>query len=189
MKDFLEGLELGESKYKLSKEEIKSIMVEHGKSIKTESEKVENNLKQEIESYKTTIEDLKGQIDKLPKTDELESLRSQVADYEKKEQQRQAEEQDKILTNNILELFGDKKFTSDYAKNGLLNDIKNGLNLPENKGKGIKEIFDSLTKDRTGIFENENKIQDMAPMESVENVSELKGGLDIKLNPMFKNYN
>lgn len=164
MKDFLETLELGENKYKLSKDEIKSILAEHGKSVKTESEKVESSLKQEIESYKTTIDDLKGQIDKMPKTDEVESLKTKLADYEKKEQERVAEEQEKILTNNILEVFGDRKFTSDYAKNGLLNDIKNGLNLPENKGKGIQELFDSLTKDKEGIFVNPNQVKDMAGM-------------------------
>ena len=161
MKDFLETLELGDNKYKLSKEEIKSILAEHGKSVKVENEKVENNYKSEIEDYKNTIQELKGQIDKLPKTDELESLKTQIANYEKKEQDRIAEEQDKMLTNNILEVFGDRKFTSDYAKNGLLNDIKKGLNEPENKGKGIKELFDSLTKDKEGIFANPNQIKDM----------------------------
>ena len=41
MNEFLEKLEIGENKVKLSKEEIKSIMAEHGKTVKTETEKVE----------------------------------------------------------------------------------------------------------------------------------------------------
>ena len=31
----------------------------------------------------------------------------------------------------------------------------------ENQGKGIKDIFEELTKDKPGIFENPNQIQDM----------------------------
>lgn len=179
MREFLKGLDL-------DKETIDTIMAEHGKLITEEKEK-NQELTNKVKDYESKISDLSSKAEANAKVqEELETLKNEIAE---KEAKRKAEEQDKILTNNILELFGDKKFTSDYAKNGLLNDIKNGLNLPENKGKGIKEIFDSLTKDRTGIFENENKIQDMAPMQSVDNVSELKGGLDIKLNPMFKNYN
>ncbi len=179
MREFLKGLDL-------DKETIDTIMAEHGKLITEEKEK-NQELTNKVKDYESKISDLSSKAEANTKVqEELETLKNEIAE---KEAKRKAEEQDKILTNNILELFGDKKFTSDYAKNGLLNDIKNGLNLPENKGKGIQELFDSLTKDRTGIFENENKIQDMAPMESVENVSELKGGLDIKLNPMFKNYN
>ena len=86
------------------------------------------------------------------------------------EAKRKAEEEDKILTNNITSIFGDKKFTSDYAKNGLIADIKGELGKAENKGKGIQEIFDALTKDKEGIFVNENQIKDMAGMgDSEEN--------------------
>ena len=42
MNDFLSNLEIGENKIKLSKEEIKAILAEHGKSVKTETEKVES---------------------------------------------------------------------------------------------------------------------------------------------------
>ncbi len=172
MREFLKGLDL-------DSELIDTIMAEHGKIVTKDKEELQT-LKNEISSLKENSKDMADWKSKF------EELDSKIKEQEAK---KQVEEQDKILTNNILEVFGDRKFTSDYAKNGLLNDIKNGLNLPENKGKGIKEIFDSLTKDRTGIFENENKIQDMAPMKNIENVSELKDGLDIKLNPMFKNYN
>ena len=72
--------------------------------------------------------------------------------------------EDEILTNNIISVFGDKKFTSDYVKNGLIADIKSELGKTENKGKGISEIFESLTKDKTGLFENPNKPADMPGM-------------------------
>jgi hypothetical protein len=39
----------------------------------------------------------------------------------------------------------------------------------ENQGKGIKDIFEELTKDKTGIFENPNQFQDMTPMGDIDN--------------------
>jgi len=165
MKDFLENLEIGEQKVKLSKEEIKSILTEHGKSVKVETDKIETKLNGDIETYKTTIEDLKKQIEKAPKTDEIESLKTKIADYEQKETNRiareKAEEDDRLLTNNILQCFGDKKFTSEYAKNGLVNDVKIALNNPNNKGKGIKDLIDELSKDKEGIFATPNKVVDV----------------------------
>ena len=44
------------------------------------------------------------------------------------------------------------------------NDIKDGLNKPENKGKGIQELFDELTKDKEGIFASDNQLKDMEGM-------------------------
>lgn len=176
MNEFLKNLEIGEGKIKLSKEEIKAIMEEHGKSITTEVQKVENKYKNDVDTYKATIDDLKTQIENAPKTDDLENLKNKIADFEKKEADRVAREEkekaDKTLTSNILAIFGDKKFTSEYAKNGLLADIKSELDKEENKGKGIKDIFDTLTKDRTDIFVNPNQVQDMPGMgDSEENTT------------------
>ena len=168
MNEFLENLELGESKLKLSKEEIKSILAEHGKSIKVETEKIEAKYKKDIDTYKATIDDLKGQIEKSPKSDEMENLKKQIADYEQKENDRvakeTAEKEEKALNANILNVFGEKKFTSEYAKKGLMDDIKAELGKEENRGKGIQEIFNELTKDRTDIFANPNQIKDMPGM-------------------------
>lgn len=168
MNDFLENLEIGEDKIKLSKEEIKAIMKEHGKSITTETKKVEDKYQKDIDNYKNTIDELKEQISKAPKSDEIENLNKKIADYEQKEADRlaqeKAEKEENLLTNNILSVFGDKKFTSEYAKNGLMNDIKLELKKDENKGLGIQDIFENLTKDRTDIFANPNQVKDMSGM-------------------------
>lgn len=168
MKEFLENLEIGEGKIKLSKEEVKSILAEHGKTITTESEKVKTDLNKEIETYKTTIANLEKQLENVPDSEELNVLKKEIADMKTAEAKRIAEEkakkEDEILTDNIIAAFGDKKFTSDYVKNGLIADIKSELNKAENKGKGIKEIFDGLTKDKTGLFENPNQPADMPGM-------------------------
>ena len=174
MKDFLEELEIGEEKVKLSKEQVKNILAKHGEYIKIETDKVENKYKDQIEDNKATISELKAQIENAPKTDEMESLKNKIADYEQKEADRiakqKAEEEDKILNDNINALFEGKTFTSEYARSGLLNDIKLGLNKPENKGKGIQDLFDELTKDKTDIFTNPNQLKDMEGMgDSEEN--------------------
>ena len=160
MKDFLENLEIGENKVKLSQEEIKSILAEHGKSVKTETEKVENNMRKENGDLKATIDDLKEQINKAPKSDEIESLKSKIAEYEANETKRiEAEKQkalDESLTTNILNAIGDKKFVNDYTKNAIINDIKSSLKDSNNAGKSAKDLFEELTKDKDGIFSNPN---------------------------------
>ncbi len=168
MKDFLESLEIGEGKVKLSAAEVKSILTEHGKTVTSETEKVKKDLTNEINTYKDTINNLENQIKEMPNSDDVTKLQNEINDMKQKESQRIADEkakqEDEILTNNIITVFGDKKFTSDYVKNGLISDIKSELNKTENKGKGISEIFESLTKDKTGLFENPNQPVDMPGM-------------------------
>lgn len=190
MKDFLENLEIGENKVKLSQEEIKSILAEHGKSVKTETEKVENNMRKENGDLKATIDDLKEQINKAPKSDEIESLKSKIAEYETNETKRiEAEKQkalDDSLTTNILNAIGDKKFVNDYTKNAIISDIKSSLKDSSNAGKSAKDLFEELTKDKEGIFDNPNKGVSTPPTGDVntglakENHDRELLGLDLK---------
>lgn len=174
MKDFLKDLELGEDKIKLSNEDIKNILKKHGEYIKIETEKVENNYKTQIEENKNTIADLKEQIEKAPKSDEIENLKTKIADYEKKEADRTAEqkakEEDTILTNNVIEAIGDKKFVNDYTKNSIINEIKTALKDSANVGKSAKDLFTEITEGKDGLFANPNQVVDMPSIdENVEN--------------------
>lgn len=204
MKGFLEELEIGEGKVKLSKEEIKSIIAKHGEYIKTETEKVEKQYKEEINEYKTTIDDLKEQIKNAPKSDELESLKGKIADYEQKEADRiakqKAKEEDDILTKNIVEVIGDKKFVNDYTKNSIINEVKTALKDNANLGKSAKDLFEQITNGKDGIFANPNQVIDMPSVdENVEttiskedfNKMGYKERLELKSsNPeLFKKYN
>lgn len=204
MKGFLEELEIGEGKVKLSKEEIKSIIAKHGEYIKTETEKVEKQYKEEISEYKSTIDDLKEQIKNAPKSDELESLKGKIADYEQKEADRiakqKAKEEDDILTKNIIEVIGDKKFVNDYTKNSIINEVKTALKDNANLGKSAKDLFEQITNGKDGIFANPNQVIDMPSVdENVEttiskedfNKMGYKERLELKSsNPeLFKKYN
>lgn len=174
MKDFLKDLEIGEDKIKLSNEDIKNILKKHGEYIKIETEKVENNYKTQIEENKNTIADLKEQIEKAPKSDEIENLKTKIADYEKKEADRTAEqkakEEDTILTNNVIEAIGNKKFVNDYTKNSIINEIKTALKDSANVGKSAKDLFTEITEGKDGLFVNPNQVVDMPSIdENVEN--------------------
>ena len=190
MKDFLENLEIGENKVKLSQEEIKSILAEHGKSVKTETEKVENNMRKENEDLKATIDDLKEQINKAPKSDEIESLKSKIADYETKEKERKEEENKKIfeenLNKNVLEAIGDKEFVNERTKNAIINEVKTALQDKANVGKSAKDIFETITKDSTDIFKNKNELKDMPDIQESKPAEGKSTSEGIKINPMFK---
>lgn len=204
MKDFLEELEIGEDKVKLSKEDIKSIIAKHGEYIKIETEKVETKYKDQIEDNKKTIEDLKTQIENAPKSDEMESLKTKIADYEQKEADREAQAkakaEDDVLTKNIIDVFGDKKFVNDFTKNAIVNEIKTALKDSANVGKSAKDLFEEITKDKDGIFENPNQMADMSGVdEGMENTvskdefdkMSYKERVDLKAsNPeLFNKYN
>ena len=190
MKDFLENLEIGENKVKLSQEEIKSILAEHGKSVKTETEKVENNMKKENEDLKATIDDLKEQVNKAPKSDEIESLKSKIADYETKEKERKEEEDKKIfeenLNKNVLEAIGDAEFVNERTKNAIINEVKTALQDKANVGKSAKDIFEAITKDSTDIFKNKNELKDMPDIQESKPAEGKSTSEGIKINPMFK---
>jgi hypothetical protein len=154
------------------------VMSLYGKAIGKKDKEIETlkedkkNLEDKVSTYKTKIDEFnetaKENADWKLKYEELQtSIKEQEA-------KQKAEEQDKILTDNINALFEGKTFTSEYARSGLLNDIKNGLNLPENKGKGIQELFNELTKDKTDIFTNPNQIKDMESMGDSEQDNNIK---------------
>jgi septal ring factor EnvC (AmiA/AmiB activator) len=157
MREFLKGLDL-------DGELIDTIMAEHGKLVTKD--------KEELQTLKSQMKELK---ENSKNADELQSKYEElVKANEEREAREKAEEEDKILTNNINEVFGDKQFTSEYARVGLTNDIKNELNKPENKGRSIKDIFDTLTKDKTDIFANPNQVKDMPGMGESEEKPEIK---------------
>lgn len=120
-------------------------------ALKSEKKTLEDKVK-ELGEKSTTADDYKNQ---------LEALQKQIKEKEEADRAAQA---DAELTNAITAVFGDKKFTSDYVKNGIITDMKAEIAKPENKGKGYAEIFEGLTKDKDGIFANANPPGDMSGM-------------------------
>ena len=154
MREFLKGLDL-------DRETIDTIMAEYGKNVQ--------GLKEQVEEYKGRVSEYSDKIKELTEMskdsakamEELENLKKSIAE---KEEETKRKKDDEVLTNNIVEMIGNRKFTSEYAKEGLIRDIKSELSKEENKGKGIKDIFEEITKNNLDIFANPNQVKDMEPM-------------------------
>ena len=152
----------------LESEQVDKVMALYGKAITKKDKEIETltNNKKELEDKVSTYETKINEFNESAKDNadwktKYEELQTSIKEQEAKQK---AEEEDKILTENINALFEGKTFTSEYARTGLLNDIKSGLNKPENKGKGIQDLFNELTKDKTDIFTNPNQQKDMEGM-------------------------
>jgi hypothetical protein len=162
----------------LESEQIDKVMALYGKAITKKDKEIETlksskeELENKVATYETKINEFnESSKDNADWKNKYEELQTSIKEQEAKQK---AEEEDKILTDNINALFEGKKFTSEYARNGLLNDIKAGLNKPENKGKGIQDLFNELTKDKTDIFASDNQFKDMEGMGDSEQENNVK---------------
>ena len=162
----------------LESEQVDKVMALYGKAIAKKDKEIETltsskkELEEKVTTYETKIDEFNESAkDNADWKTKYEELQTSIKEQEAKQK---AEKEDEILTNNINALFEGKKFTSEYARNGLLNDIKAGLNKPENKGKGIQDLFNELTKDKTDIFASENQLKDMEGMGDSEQENDTK---------------
>ncbi len=162
----------------LEGEQIEKVLTLYGKAVTKKDKEIEKlsetnkDLQEKVTTYETKINEFnESSKENADWKSKYEELQTSIKEQEAKQK---AQEQDKILTDNINALFEGKTFTSEYARNGLLNDIKKGLNDPNNKGKGIQDLFDEITKDKTDIFTNPNQIKDMEGMGDSEQESKQK---------------
>ena len=176
MREFLKGLDL-------DKETIDTIMAEHGKLI-TEAKEKTQELENKVKEYETKIGELSSKAETNTKVqEELDNLKKSIAENEAKAK---AKAEDDALTKNITSVFGDKKFVNEYTKNAIISDIKTALKDSNNAGKSAKDLFEELTKDKEGIFDNPNKGVSTPPTGDVntglakENHDRELLGLDLK---------
>ena len=165
MREYLKSLEIEEGKT-LSKEVIDKIMTEYGKQVNAtkgdyQELKDENeNLSKKIKKYEDKITELNSKVEENSTAkQELDELKTSI---EEEKSKREADEKDKNITNNILKAIEDKKFVNDYTKNSIVSEVKTALSDEKNVGKSIKDLFEEITKDKEGIFDNPNKPADMA---------------------------
>ena len=127
----------------------------------------------DLKTAKETIGTLTGELQNLKDNnasaeDWKKKFEDLTADIEAKEEAAKKEAENKALTEAIEAVFGEKKFTSDYVRNGIIADMKTEIAKPENKGIGYDKIFESLTKDKEGIFANPNPPANMTGMGKVD---------------------
>lgn len=142
----------------LEKDVVDKVMQLHGADIEVK--------KQEIAQLKASNEEQVAKIEQLGEdlknsegdAKKIQDLQKQIDDYNKAESERKANEEkanaEQVRTNNILDVIGDKKFVNEFTKNAVISQIKSEMDKTENAGKGIKDIFEGITKDSTDIFAN-----------------------------------
>lgn len=130
-------------------------------TVKAELEKANGTLKE----YETTIADMKksaeGNEDFKKKFEELEQrIADEKAEAEKKAKE-EAEEAE--YSNRFKTVVGEQKWRDELTEKAVYAEFKTALQDEANKGKGDKDILETLTKDRN-YWENPNQPASMAGM-------------------------
>lgn len=113
--------------------------------------------KDKLDAANQSIKELNETIKGYEGTDEtIKTLQGKVEAYEKAEADRvQAEKDrkaDEEMNARITETIGDVEFINEFTKNSIYQAIKDGVKADSTKG--VKSIFEELTKDKEGIFKN-----------------------------------
>lgn len=158
MKDYLESLEIGEGKVKLSSEEIKAILAEHGKTVTTETDKVKQSLNETISNYQNQLKTANDTIQSYKDMD-IDSIKKSADDwktkYEEMEANQKAEKEKSIRDERTNAFFNDIKFASESAKAGVIaqfnaKDFK--YDEESNKFLGASEWLNELKEKDSGAF-------------------------------------
>ncbi len=158
MKDYLESLEIGEEKLKLSSEEIKNILTEHGKAVTTETDKVRRSLNETISNYQNQLKTANDTIQSYKDMD-IDSIKKSADDwktkYEEMEANQKAEKEKSIRDERTNAFFNDIKFASESAKAGVIaqfnaKDFK--YDEETNKFLGASEWLKDLKEKDSGAF-------------------------------------
>lgn len=130
-------------------------------AVKVDLEKANGTLRE----YETTIADLKksaeGNEDFKKKFEELEQrIADEKAEAEKKAK---AEAEEAEYSNRFKTVVGEQKWRDELTEKAVYAEFKTALQDEANKGKGDKDILETLTKDRN-YWENPNQPANMAGM-------------------------
>lgn len=130
-------------------------------AVKADLEKANGTLRE----YETTIADMKksaeGNEDFKKKFEELEQrIADEKAEAEKKAKE-EAEEAE--YANRFKTVVGEQKWRDALTEKAVYAEFKTALQDEANKGKGDKDILETLTKDRN-YWENPNQPANMAGM-------------------------
>lgn len=154
MKEFLEGLEIGEGKVKLSAEEIKSILTEHGKSITTETDKVKKTLNDSITDYQNQLKTANDTI-KSYKDMDIDGIKKSASEWETKYnelvEKEKRDKEESIRNERVNDFFKDIKFSSEMAKAGVIAEF----NKKEFKYDEESKSFQGATEWLNGLKESD----------------------------------
>lgn len=141
----------GEKGYKLA-DLSSGEYVAKGK-LTAESEKLKS-IQAKLTEYEAQIAALKASADNS------ETLKDKITELETAIAQRKAAEDAALEASALSERFakvsGNRKFLNEYTERGVFEEFKTALSAKENEGKSDAEIYERLTENRDGLFENVN---------------------------------
>lgn len=138
----LTGIELSET-------QIKALLDMNSADIT----KALNKQKDDITSAKQALTEAQATIADLEKNKgDVAKLQEQIDAYKAADAQRQKEakeaEEKAELEGRFAAVIGDRKFIHDMVREGVMRDFGLALKDKSNLGKGDKEIFEAITKDK-----------------------------------------
>lgn len=153
-REFLKELDLAD-------DVIDKIMSENGKDIEKH--------KTQAETAKTELETVKGQLSEANKQIEdfkgmdIDGIKRAADDwkekYEKAEKDYKAKVAEMEFDNLLSGKLADVKFTSDYAKKGVFDEIKGkGLKVENGSILGFDEVFNSIKEAQPSAFESDDPL-------------------------------
>ena len=90
---------------------------------------------------------------------DADALQKQIDDYKAADEKRKQEAQEAAQRAELEQRFnavsGDRKYLHEMVRAGVMADFGKALQDKANRGKGDKEIFDDLTRDK-GYFASQN---------------------------------
>jgi hypothetical protein len=127
---------------------IKKIFAENGKDVNAEKAK-----HADYETAKADLTTAQETIKALEKAKgDTAALQAEIDKYKVADEKRVADEKAAAARREVEERFnavaGERKFVHDFVRKGVVGEFEAALADPANKGKGDKEIFDALTKDK-----------------------------------------
>lgn len=161
--DAIADLELDESVKNTIYNKVNALSGKDITALKDEKTKLENEIKEkedEISNYKekiASLDEASGNAEKI--SQELEKLKKEIADREASEKEANSKAQ---LEEALKMVIGDKEFVNDFTKNAIIKQVQDEMSKPENSLKGVKEIFNTMTKDADGIFKSKHVPAEMS---------------------------
>lgn len=139
----------------LEKEAIDSIMAENGKDIEAAKGEVDT-LHEEVDRLKDQLGEANKQIESFKEMD-VEGIKKAADDWQKKAEQAEKDAAARIAEMEhdslLRESLSGMKFTSEYAKKGVFDEIKaKGLKVENGKILGLDDVISEIKGEKADAF-------------------------------------
>lgn len=145
----------------MTREELRGILPdisdEHLKKILDINSADIGKAKKDYSDLSTQLTNARTTIDRLNEAKgDYDDIKRQLDDYRIAEQQRKdaavQAQKDAAVQARFDKLNGERKYLNDFTKQGIFGEFKFEIEKDENVGKSDTDIFESIVKDREGIF-------------------------------------